>query len=391
MLAQVRRKNERTWQSTAKRMGLEMRALVDSPGVGEAVRERIDANMTLIKSLMLDSADKVAAMVRDNMAAGSRADDLAARIADHIGDASINRARMIARTEVSKAGTALTRARALDVGSSGYIWRTARDGSTRPSHRAMEGVYVPWDKPAELDGMRGHAGEFPNCRCYPEPVIPRDEDDRSAGVYRPSLPTQAQEKNLGKPIPVSRYEREQAEREAVPANEFEKALDIRPGPPLDIPEAASGANPNFQKGKEYQINCQRCVPTYELRRRGYNVEAQPVVNNDKGQVAHGMECFDGAQPVGWPRNLKGITGKELEEQLNALPDGARAAVFVCWGGPKGHTFVCEKLNGALRFIDPQSGQGGSGHLTVGKKFGFYRMDNLKLREKIDWKTVVKKA
>lgn len=206
MLAGVKLKNDRTWQSTAKRMGLEMRALVNSPGVGQVVRERIDANVALIKSLMLDSADKVAAMVKENMSAGGRADDLAARIVDHVGDASVNRARMIARTEVSKAGTALTRARAQDVGSSGYIWRTARDGATRPSHRAMEGTFVPWDKPPEVDGMRGHAGEFPNCRCYPEPVIPRD-DERAAGVYRPSLPTQAQERNAGEKRLLSAWER----------------------------------------------------------------------------------------------------------------------------------------------------------------------------------------
>jgi SPP1 gp7 family putative phage head morphogenesis protein len=256
MLAQVRRKNERTWQSTAKRMGLEMRALVNSPGVGEAVRERIDANMTLIKSLMLDSADQVAAMVRDNMAAGSRADDLAARIADHIGDASINRARMIARTEVSKAGTALTRARALDVGSGGYIWRTARDGSTRPSHRAMEGKFVAWDKPAELDGMRGHAGEFPNCRCYPEPVIPRDDDDRAAGVYRPSLPTQAQERNAGEKRLLSVWER----------TEGSQTLPHAAGTPLPNVDLAVY---NDDKALNYSLNLDSLDPKARGHAKGF--------------------------------------------------------------------------------------------------------------------------
>ncbi len=36
----------------------------------------------------------------------------------------------------------------------------------------MEGRFVPWDEPPTLDGMTAHAGEFVNCRCYPEPVIP---------------------------------------------------------------------------------------------------------------------------------------------------------------------------------------------------------------------------
>jgi hypothetical protein len=239
--------------------------------------------------------------------------------------------------------------------------------------------------------MTGHAGEFPNCRCYPEPVIPRE----GGGVYKPSLPTAAQEKNLGKPIPVSQYERQQAEleaaRAAAPANGFEKALDIRPGPPLDIPEATSGANPNFHKGEEYQINCQRCVHAYELRRRGYNVEAQPVKNGIVGSVKQGDECFDGARISGWPDDLKGLTKKKLTDKLNAMPDGARMGVFVRWTARAGHTFVCEKENGVLRFIDPQTGKDGSNLLTRGKKFGFYRMDNLKLLEQIDWQTVVKKV
>jgi uncharacterized protein with gpF-like domain len=38
----------------------------------------------------------------------------------------------------------------------------------------MEGKFVTWDDPPTLDGMKGHAGQFPNCRCYPEPVIPED-------------------------------------------------------------------------------------------------------------------------------------------------------------------------------------------------------------------------
>ena len=64
---------------------------------------------------------------------------------------------------------------------------------------------MPWDSPPTLDGMKGHAGEFPNCRCYPEPVIPRL--DGNGGVYKPPLPTQAQERNSGKQAPLSRWEK----------------------------------------------------------------------------------------------------------------------------------------------------------------------------------------
>ena len=69
-------------------------------------------------------------------------------------------------------GMAITKARAEHIGSPGYIWRTSKDGAVRPSHRKMEGKLVPWDKPPTLDNYTAHCGEFANCRCFPEPIIP---------------------------------------------------------------------------------------------------------------------------------------------------------------------------------------------------------------------------
>ncbi|EOT9334790.1 phage minor head protein [Escherichia coli] len=75
-------------------------------------------------------------------------------------------------TELGRATGALDQARALSIGSNGYIWRTAEDGDVRHSHREMEGKFVEWGRPPTLDGMTGHAGELPNCRCYKEIVLP---------------------------------------------------------------------------------------------------------------------------------------------------------------------------------------------------------------------------
>lgn len=242
MLLGVDRKNVKAWRGMAGKMGLDMKRLIEGPGIGRAVQERIDANVALIRSIPFGEAEKVAAMVRENLSAGSRADDLAKRIADESG-ASLARARTIARTEVSKAQTALTQARAASVGSTGYIWRTARDGDTRPSHRNMEGVFVPWDEPPTIDGMKGHAGEFPNCRCYPEPVIPReDENGDKAGVYRPPLPTRGQERNAGEKKLLSVWER----------SETAGVIPHAPGSPL----VGAGRAAADKKGKlaDYSLN-----------------------------------------------------------------------------------------------------------------------------------------
>jgi hypothetical protein len=55
----------------------------------------------------------------------------------------------------------------------------------------------------------------------------------------------------------------------------ESALGVSKSAPIDMLQAMAGTNPNYYSAREFQINCQRCVPTFELQRRGYNVEALP--------------------------------------------------------------------------------------------------------------------
>jgi SPP1 gp7 family putative phage head morphogenesis protein len=88
------------------------------------------------------------------------------------GNVSLSTAKILARTGVSTTATALTQARAQHIGSPGYIWRTSKDGAVRPSHRAMEGTFVPWSQPPTLDNYTAHCGQFANCRCWSEPSIP---------------------------------------------------------------------------------------------------------------------------------------------------------------------------------------------------------------------------
>lgn len=93
-------------------------------------------------------------------------------------------AKVIARTETAKLQTAITENRSKDLGSVAYIWIATRDRRTRPSHKAMNDVVVFWRKNNEkplLDGMRGNAGEFPNCRCDAQAIF--DESDLTKSQY----------------------------------------------------------------------------------------------------------------------------------------------------------------------------------------------------------------
>lgn len=94
-------------------------------------------------------------------------------------------AKLIARTETAKLQTTIMETRAKELNLVAYEWVASRDKRTRPSHRDMDGVIVFWREQSQkplLDKMRGNAGEFPNCRCTPEPIV--DESELTDTYYK---------------------------------------------------------------------------------------------------------------------------------------------------------------------------------------------------------------
>lgn len=162
------------WRERSQQMSAGLRDIVNNTSVGQVTRNILDEQIKLIKSLPIEAADRVYDIHNqaiELVVRGGRATELTAEIM-RSGDVAESRARMIGRTEVGRASTALTEARAQTIGSKGYIWRTAEDSDVRHSHAKMDGEFVYWSHPPTLDGMTGHAGAFPNCRCYPEVVFP---------------------------------------------------------------------------------------------------------------------------------------------------------------------------------------------------------------------------
>ncbi|HDX3894126.1 TPA: phage head morphogenesis protein [Escherichia coli] len=172
--ADIVRKNDEQWRKHSKTISRELRNLVNSAPPGQLMKSIVAEQVKYIKSLPLEAADRVYDIQNraiEAVVTGGIAEHFAKEIAAS-GDIAKSRADLIARTELGRATGALDQARALSIGSNGYIWRTAEDGDVRHSHREMEGKFVEWGKPPTLDGMTGHAGEFPNCRCYKEIVFP---------------------------------------------------------------------------------------------------------------------------------------------------------------------------------------------------------------------------
>jgi len=157
-------------------MGVDLSKILTKTAVGKLVAEKIKENGFLIRTIPEDMIDRLQKTISGNWQQGRRWEEITEALS-HDYEISEGRARTLSRTETAKMNSALTEARSRDVGITGYIWHGALDNRERDSHFEMEGQYVDYDNPPELDGMVGHAGEFPNCRCWQEPVIIKQTED----------------------------------------------------------------------------------------------------------------------------------------------------------------------------------------------------------------------
>ncbi len=173
MLADVWRRDKAMWFKHSAKIGAALKREIEHAPTGELLRKLQKEQVKLIKSIPQDAAKRVSEYAVKSRIAGARHEDLAKALREQ-GGVSANKAKLIARTESSRAAANLVQARAIYAGSPGYYWRTSRDKNVRESHVKMEGVYVEWSRPPKTDKSLDpyHAGCGPNCRCFAEPVFP---------------------------------------------------------------------------------------------------------------------------------------------------------------------------------------------------------------------------
>jgi uncharacterized protein with gpF-like domain len=161
-------------------------------------------NTYRIVTLPENIGKEVATYIEREALKGRRASDLEKEIAAMFPQHTRARAELIARTQVSYTQTNLIRVRAESMGLNWYVWRAVGggrgDGRTRHSHAAMSGVLVNWNDPPAPEDLfprftesgrpykntlgHYHAGQAPNCRCYPETIVDLEEiDSFPARVY----------------------------------------------------------------------------------------------------------------------------------------------------------------------------------------------------------------
>lgn len=124
-------------------------------------------------------------------------------------------------------------------------------------------------------------------------------------------------------------------------------------------------------GSDYELgrgtNCLYCTTAFEMRRRGYDVQAQQDwVGGIRGDMPSAM--FEGAKteivydisniPTNSPDRLEytALATQKLMATVEAQGEGARGYIGVTWEGDQGgHSMAYEVIDGEMHLIDCQTG------------------------------------
>ena len=148
----------------------------------KVIRNAIDQNVQLIKSLSIDHCNALANILYENIQAGNRPSAIVSAIEDY--GVTRNRAKLIARDQTSKVQSAICRYRNRKASFEYFKWEDSHDERVRPTHHEAAtrktpygiGVYR-YDDPPKIDGKPMYPGEDFQCRCI---QIPVDEEDVEA-------------------------------------------------------------------------------------------------------------------------------------------------------------------------------------------------------------------
>lgn len=378
--------------------------------------------------------DRIGDMVKDSIAKGEGVDKLARRIRESGIRNTDATARRVALTETLRAHSySQLESFRTNPAVKGKRWRHtgAKFSKPRANHQAMNGTAVPVDDPFILHGANGATyypqcprdvdlppGESINCHCIMLPVV----DDDILGL---SLEERNRLYEQGRAKCDAEWEAELNARKHVEANMDRSEEDDSGAPAPKVADwrlakklglrVISGSttradtmpqvNPSFGAGtKEWTENCQRCVATYEARRRGYDVTAKPRVLNPHGGpvgssdpdpffngAANWRDVYDSPRAVLCAARTGSESKRLVDAEAMAWGDGGRGIVYVAWppdssGIRSAHVFTVENVQGRIEYIDAQSSDA-----DVSRYFAqcdpawtnVMRVDNLELTEKLE--------
>lgn len=183
MITMVIRNNNVSWQKAATQSSqgkliYSMLKTNMSGLLGDRVRQIVTDNANYITTAPLNIAQVLTRHIQERQMQGVRSEQIAKEIHSKLPGLKKFQITRIARTEVAKADTAITRVRAEHIGLNWYQWETSDDARVRKSHKKMDRVLVNWNDPPSPELLVGEksqgrydAGNIYNCRCVALPVV----------------------------------------------------------------------------------------------------------------------------------------------------------------------------------------------------------------------------
>lgn len=195
MVTQTLATNANNWRQAASQSsnGRQIYLLLKDQltgNVGNRVDELIAENATLIKSLPQTITGTIVKHIQTQVVAGLRPEEIIKQLKPKMREMKAYQIARLARTEVAKADTAITRARAEDLGLNWYQWVTSEDARVRKGHKLMDKILINWNNPPSPEALAKekseghyHAGNIYNCRCIALPITSLDEISWPCKVY----------------------------------------------------------------------------------------------------------------------------------------------------------------------------------------------------------------
>lgn len=105
---------------------------------------------------------------------------------------------------------------------------------------------------------------------------------------------------------------------------------------------------------DYENNCYSCTTAFELRKRGYDVDA---INDPDGETWQTvLSMYESPTKKSYHGGDEEATINNLIEDLTAEGEGARGNLCVYWKGGGGHSMAWEIKDGQVEIWDTQTGR-----------------------------------
>lgn len=112
--------------------------------------------------------------------------------------------------------------------------------------------------------------------------------------------------------------------------------------------AVNKQGPNYDR----RMNCFECSIAYEMRKRGYDVQANSIRGGDYTELTHAFNLKDSFQ-LSSTSNDEAY--KRMQAQCLSYGEGARGSVLMYWSTGGGHAINWEVKNGKFMLLDNQAG------------------------------------